>query len=107
MTLLVRRGNYANPCMALLTMYNVYIVLEYYYDDMGAPMSWSASLTTPISNHPERQRKNSQNTYWTSTSGQSVRWGAAVVNQKANKKLDINQFIKSCDESDGNSWYGQ
>lgn len=30
-TLLVRRGNYANPCMALLTMYNVYIVLEHYY----------------------------------------------------------------------------
>ncbi len=29
-TLLVRRGNYANPCMALLTMYNVYIILEYY-----------------------------------------------------------------------------
>jgi len=82
-------------------------LLEYYYDDMGAPMSWSASLTTPISDHPKRQRKNSQNTYWTSTSGQSVRWGAAVVNQKANKKVDINQFIKSCDESDGNSWYGQ
>jgi hypothetical protein len=29
-TLLVRRGNYANPCMVLLTMYNVYIVLEYF-----------------------------------------------------------------------------
>lgn len=31
-TLLVRRGGYANPCMALLTMYNTYIVLEHYYD---------------------------------------------------------------------------
>lgn len=31
-TLLVRRGNYANPCMAVLTIYNVYIVLEHYYD---------------------------------------------------------------------------
>ena len=30
LTLIVRRGNYANPCMALLTMYNVYTVLEYY-----------------------------------------------------------------------------
>jgi hypothetical protein len=26
--LLVRRGDYANPCMAILSMYNVYIVLQ-------------------------------------------------------------------------------
>ena len=32
-TLIVRRGNYANPCMALLTMYNVYIILEHYCKD--------------------------------------------------------------------------
>ena len=36
-TLLVRRGNYANPCMALLTMYNVYIVLEHYYNYFRTP----------------------------------------------------------------------
>lgn len=29
-TLLVRRGAYANPCMALLTMYNVYLTLEHF-----------------------------------------------------------------------------
>ena len=28
--LLVRRGNYANPCMAILTMYNVFIVMTYF-----------------------------------------------------------------------------
>jgi hypothetical protein len=29
-TLLVRRGAYANPCMALLTMYNVYLTLHHF-----------------------------------------------------------------------------
>jgi len=36
-TLLVRRGNYANPCMALLTMYNVYILLVHFYDYFKTP----------------------------------------------------------------------
>jgi glycoprotein 2-beta-D-xylosyltransferase len=36
-TLLVRRGNYANPCMAILTLYNVYIVLGHYYDYFRDP----------------------------------------------------------------------
>ena len=29
-TFIVRRGNYANPCMAFLTMYNVYTIMEYW-----------------------------------------------------------------------------
>lgn len=36
-TLIVRRGNYANPCMSLLTMYNVYVILEHFYDYFQDP----------------------------------------------------------------------
>jgi hypothetical protein len=30
-TLIVPRGNYANPCMAFITMYNVYAVIEHFW----------------------------------------------------------------------------
>eukprot|EP00934_Nitzschia_sp_Nitz4_P008514 Nitzschia sp. Nitz4//scaffold28_size193895//119655//120818//NITZ4_001668-RA/size193895-processed-gene-0.28-mRNA-1//1//CDS//3329545991//8504//frame0 len=44
-TLFVRRGNYANPCMALITMYNVYVCLEHYYGWFSMPLSRRPTLT--------------------------------------------------------------
>jgi hypothetical protein len=43
-TLLVHRGNYANPCMTLVTMYNVYIILEFYYNYFRQPMDRTLTI---------------------------------------------------------------